>query len=68
MTDIAHMVIKAMGLQAHIRYTGGDRGWVGDVPRFAYNLNKIHRLGWKASMSSDQAVQAAIADILEQRI
>ena len=67
-TDIAHMVIEAMGLHAHIRYTGGDRGWVGDVPRFAYNLNKIHRLGWKASMSSDQAVQAAIADILEQRI
>lgn len=64
--DIARMVVDAMGLQARIRYTGGDRGWVGDVPRFAYKLDKIHRLGWKASMSSDQAVRAAIADILEQ--
>ena len=65
-TDIARMVIDAMGLHARIRYTGGDRGWVGDVPRFAYNLDKIHQLGWKASMSSDQAVRAAIADILRQ--
>lgn len=64
--DIARMVIEAMGLHARIRYTGGDRGWVGDVPRFAYKLDKIHKLGWKASMSSDQAVRAAIADILEQ--
>lgn len=30
------MVISSMGLNAKIRYTGGDRGWVGDVPKFAY--------------------------------
>lgn len=64
-TNIANMVIKAMGLNAKIRYTGGDRGWVGDVPKFAYNLDKIHALGWKASISSDQAVEKAIAHILE---
>ena len=64
-TDIAHMVIKAMGLPAKIRYTGGDCGWVGDVPKFAYNLDKIHALGWKASITSDQAVEKAIRHILE---
>ncbi|MFR2532943.1 MAG: UDP-glucose 4-epimerase, partial [Alphaproteobacteria bacterium] len=55
-----------MKLQASIRYTGGDRGWVGDVPKFAYNLDKIHGLGWKASLTSDQAVAKAIRYILEQ--
>jgi NAD-dependent epimerase/dehydratase len=63
---IAEMVIEAMKLQASIRYTGGDRGWVGDVPKFAYNLDKIHGLGWKASLTSDQAVAKAIRYILEQ--
>lgn len=62
---IAEMVIKSMTLDAKIRYTGGERGWVGDVPKFRYNLDKIHALGWKASLSSDEAVQKAIDYILE---
>ena len=63
---IAEMVIKSMGLNAKIRYTGGDRGWVGDVPLFRYNLDKIHALGWTASLSSDEAVQKAIDYILKE--
>jgi UDP-glucose 4-epimerase len=65
-SKIAKMVIDSMGLNAVIRYTGGDRGWIGDVPKFAYNLDKIHRLGWKASFSSDEAVQKAINSILKE--
>lgn len=65
-TKIAEMVISAMGLKAKICYTGGDRGWVGDVPKFAYNLDKIHALGWRASLSSDDAVAKAIQYILEE--
>lgn len=61
---IARIVIDSMGLKASIKYTGGDRGWVGDVPKFAYNLNKIHALGWTARYSSDEAVQMAINSIL----
>ena len=62
---IAEMVIQSMKLNARIRYTGGDRGWVGDVPQFRYNLDKIHNLGWRASLTSDEAVQKAIDYILE---
>lgn len=64
--DIARMVIEAMGLHSSIRYTGGNRGWIGDVPEFNYNLDKIHTLGWKAKNSSNDAVQKAINYILEQ--
>jgi UDP-glucose 4-epimerase len=46
------------------RYTGGDRGWVGDVPRFEYDLSKIHRLGWSARRSSDEAVRLAVRALL----
>lgn len=63
--DIAKMVIEEMGLDAQIQYTGGDRGWVGDVPEFNYNLDKIHKLGWSAKNTSDEAVRKAIKYILE---
>lgn len=46
-----------------IVFTGGDRGWVGDVPRFAYSIDKITRLGWKPTLSSDAAVMRAIDEI-----
>jgi len=64
--EIAQMVIEEMGLNATIRYTGGDRGWVGDVPQFSYSLDKIHQLGWKAHVSSNEAVRKSIRYILDK--
>lgn len=65
-SKIAEMVINSMGLNAKIKYTGGDRGWIGDVPKFAYNLDKIHQLGWTSKRTSNQAVQTAIDNILKE--
>lgn len=64
--EIAQMVIEQMGLDAKIVYTGGDRGWIGDVPEFNYNLEKIHSIGWKAEISSNEAVKKSIQYILEK--
>ena len=58
--EIAAMVIEEMGLRAKIRYTGGDRGWVGDVPEFRYDLTKVNNLGWKAPHNSNESVRLAI--------
>lgn len=62
--EIAQMVIEEMGLNAIIHFTGGDRGWVGDVPEFKYNLSKINSLGWHVSRSSNDAVRIAIQKAL----
>ena len=59
-SDIAQMVIEAMRCPARINYTGGERGWVGDVPSYAYNLAKLHALGWTAPRTSDASVRLAI--------
>jgi len=64
--EIATMVIEEMKVNAKIRFTGGDRGWVGDVPEFNYNVDKIHALGWKAEISSNEAVKKSIQYILEK--
>lgn len=58
--EIAAMVIEEMELDASIRYTGGDRGWVGDVPAFEYDLSKVNQLGWEDPKSSNEAVRTAI--------
>jgi UDP-glucose 4-epimerase len=63
--EIAQMVIEEMQLNAKIVYTGGNRGWIGDVPEFRYDLSKIHQLGWQAKYSSNEAVRLAIRKAIE---
>ena len=66
-TRIADLLCEEMGLQAvKYRYTGGEGGWKGDVPRFQYCIDKIHREGWKAEYTSDEAVRRTIQEVLEQ--
>jgi UDP-glucose 4-epimerase len=57
---IAEEVVRVAAPGAGIRYTGGDRGWVGDVPRFNYSIAKLQKLGWHPRSSSEQAVKAAV--------
>jgi UDP-glucose 4-epimerase len=64
-TAIANMLVEAMGLSGvKFTYTGGKRGWPGDVPQVRYDITKMKNLGWRAGYSSDDAVRQAIKDIL----
>jgi UDP-glucose 4-epimerase len=64
-SDIARMLVAEMGLKdVKFRYTGGERGWPGDVARVRFNVDKMKKLGWQAKFSSDEAVRQAIKDIL----
>lgn len=57
-TRIADILCDVMGLEnVAYQYTGGATGWKGDVPKFQYNLNKIHGAGWSAKNDSDEAVR-----------
>lgn len=59
---IAEMCIAASPRrEARIRYTGGDRGWPGDVPKSRMDASQLARLGWRPRFSSDEAVQRAVA-------
>jgi len=63
---IAEIVREKMGLpQAEFRFTGGDRGWKGDVPRFEYDTSKINAEGWSAALSSDDAVIKTVEEVLD---
>lgn len=62
--DIAKLVIERRSPGAAIEYTGGSRGWAGDVPRFQYDCSRVHARGWKPAMTSTQAVTLAIDELL----
>lgn len=62
--EIAKMVIEEMDLNAIIEYTGGDRGWIGDVPEFSYDLTEVNKLGWHAEHDSNESVRLAIRKAL----
>jgi UDP-glucose 4-epimerase len=63
--EIADMVCRKLKLKnVHYIYTGGDRGWKGDVPTFKYDLSKIYQCGWKAKYNSNQAVQITLDKLI----
>jgi UDP-glucose 4-epimerase len=59
---IAEAVVKRQSPGAKIRYTGGSKGWVGDVPKFNYSIEKLKKLGWSPRLTSNQAVDLAVEE------
>ncbi len=58
---IARLCVAASPAKgARIRFTGGDRGWLGDVPRSRMNASKLAALGFELALSSEQAVERAV--------
>jgi UDP-glucose 4-epimerase len=46
--------------KAEIRYTGGDRGWPGDVPQSRLKPDKLAAIGFRVRYTSDEAVGMAV--------
>ena len=62
-TEIADIACQTAGLdpaRVQYDYSGGDRGWKGDVPKVLFDVSKIKARGWRAVRSSRQAMQASL--------
>jgi UDP-glucose 4-epimerase len=64
--QIAQAVSRVAAPGTPIRFTGGNKGWVGDVPRFQYSIEKLKRLGWSPAHNSAQAVERAVDEIYQE--
>jgi UDP-glucose 4-epimerase len=63
--EIGEMVVKEMGLKdVAFTYTGGKRGWKGDVPSMLLSIEKLKNLGWMPVHNSKSSVVAAVRSIL----
>jgi UDP-glucose 4-epimerase len=65
--EIAEKVVAAHGGRARIEYTGGARGWVGDVPQQLLAIDRIRALGWTPRYSSAGAVDRSISELKAAR-
>jgi UDP-glucose 4-epimerase len=63
---IANIVADEMELTPDYQYTGGDRGWTGDVPKMRLSVEKLSGVGWEPSTESDRAVRRATRELLDE--
>lgn len=64
-TEIGEIIVEEMGLQdVEFNYTGGTRGWRGDVPRMMLSIDRIMSLGWKPVYNSEKSVRDAARSLL----
>ncbi len=63
---IADIVADEMGLDPDYEYTGGERGWTGDVPKMRLSIEKLSALGWEPDQSSDEAVRRATRQLYDE--
>lgn len=69
--EIADEVVACLGLPEPPRYefTGGARGWSGDVPVVRLNSERMRALGWAPRSNSREAIRAALhAMSVEERV
>jgi len=63
--EIADLVVQQLGLaQVAYSFTGGDRGWKGDVPVVRFDTQKLRARGWSNRRTSRQALIASIDSLI----
>jgi UDP-glucose 4-epimerase len=61
---LAEKMVAAHGGTARIEFTGGERGWPGDIPQQLLAIDRIRALGWSPPRSSAEAVDRTIAELV----
>jgi UDP-glucose 4-epimerase len=67
--EIARLAVEVLGLDAatvRFDYTGGDRGWKGDVPVVRLDTRRIRETGWRPSAGSAEALTGAMRALAEE--
>ncbi len=63
---IAEETVAVVAQGAELRFGEGNKGWVGDVPRFRYSTARLQALGWRPHLDSLGAIRRAIREIASQ--
>lgn len=67
--EIAELAVEVVGIEAgatEFVFSGGDRGWKGDVPIVRLNTDRIRALGWSNRWSSREALSRSMARLVEE--
>jgi len=58
--DSLDWICAYLGVQPRRRYTGGERGWIGDSPFIFLDTSRVRALGWEATLTIRQAVERTL--------
>ncbi len=64
--QIAEETVAHVAPRAELRFGEGNKGWVGDVPRFRYSTERLRQLGWQPQLDSLGAIRRSIQEIALQ--
>ncbi len=53
-------IVDELKLNPTIKYSGGERGWIGDSPRIQLDCTQLKKLDWQAQYSLEQAVRETV--------
>lgn len=54
--DSIGWIAEALNIKPELKYTGGERGWVGDNPFIFLDTKKIQSLGWKPQLTIKEGI------------
>ena len=64
---IAEIVVEETGCTgASIEYTGGDRGWAGDIPRAMLAIDKMLEIGFDVNYNSEDAIRHTARALIDE--
>lgn len=50
------VICQELGLQPELKFTGGNRGWIGDNPFIFLDTKKVRATGWKPALTIREAL------------
>lgn len=58
--DSIGWICEHLGVSPRLMYSGGKRGWVGDSPFILLDCDRIRSLGWRPTLSIQEAVVSTV--------
>jgi len=54
--DSIGYICENLGLKPNLKYSGGERGWIGDNPFIFLDTVKVNKLGWKPKLTIREGI------------
>lgn len=54
-------ICEALGVRPALRYSGGERGWIGDSPLIYLDTSRIRALGWRPKLTIKESILRTLA-------
>jgi len=58
--NLAKIVCKEIGVNPEFKFTGGDRGWEGDVPIVRLSIQKALNVGWAPKYTIEESIKKTV--------